>query len=191
LDPTTTRTARLFAGVDVSKDRLDVCLRWNESERHEEEAFVVAYDHSGVDALVSRLLKERPELVVLEATGGFERTVVGALAAAEVGITSVGTPAEISSLVLGIRVNRALPATTTSLKVCGGCALVQCTKAAVLGLRDYLRRFFYAFVGTHISSLKDPAPPRDTLRLGFCLFRAHRGRLGRFSWLWGGFGRRG
>jgi transposase len=82
LDPTT--TARLFSGVDVSKDRLDVCLRWSEPERHEkEEAFVVvAYDHSGIDALLSRLLEERPELVILEATGGFERTVVGALAAA-------------------------------------------------------------------------------------------------------------
>jgi hypothetical protein len=39
--------------------------------------------------------------------------------------------------------------------------------------------------------LKPPKPPRGTLRLGFCLFRACRGRLGRFSWLWGGFGRRG
>jgi transposase len=81
LDPTT--TARLFAGVDVSKDRLDVCLRWSEAERHEkEEAFVLAYDDSGIDALLSRLLEERTALVVLEATGGFERTVVGALAAA-------------------------------------------------------------------------------------------------------------
>ena len=82
LDPTTS-AARLFAGVDVSKDRLDVCLRWNEPERHEkEEAFFVAYDDSGIDALLSRLLEERTMLVVLEATGGFERTVVGALAAA-------------------------------------------------------------------------------------------------------------
>jgi transposase len=82
LDPMTT-TARLFAGVDVSKDRLDVCLRWSEPERHyeEEEAFVVDYDDSGIDALVSRLLEERSVLVILEATGGFERTVVGALAA--------------------------------------------------------------------------------------------------------------
>jgi transposase len=80
LDPTT--TARLFAGVDVSKDRLDVCLRWSEPEMHEkEEAFFVAYDDSGIDALLSRLLEERSALVVLEATGGFERTVVGALAA--------------------------------------------------------------------------------------------------------------
>jgi transposase len=85
LDPTTTRktTARLFAGVDVSKDRLDVCLRWSEPESHErEEAFFVAYDDSGVHALLSRLLEERSVLVIVEATGGFERTVVGALAAA-------------------------------------------------------------------------------------------------------------
>jgi transposase len=82
LDPTTT-TARLFAGVDVSKDRLDVCLRWSEPERREkEETFVVAYDEGGIDALLSRLFEERTVLVVLEATGGFEHTVVGALAAA-------------------------------------------------------------------------------------------------------------
>ena len=78
----TTTTARLFAGVDVSKDRLDVCLRWSEPERHKEEAFVLAYDDSGIDALISRLLEERTVLVIVEATGGFERTVVGALAAA-------------------------------------------------------------------------------------------------------------
>ncbi len=82
MDPTTT-TAPLFAGVDVSKDRLDVCLRWSEPESHErEEAFFVAYDDSGIDALLSRLLEEPTMLVVLEATGGFERAVVGALAAA-------------------------------------------------------------------------------------------------------------
>jgi len=64
--------------VDVSKDRLDVCLRWSEPEgcEEEEEAFVVAYDDGGIDALVSRLLQGPTVLVVLEATGGFERTVV-------------------------------------------------------------------------------------------------------------------
>jgi transposase len=78
-----TTTAWLFAGVDVSKDRLDVCLRWNEPEGHEkEEAFFVAYDDSGIDALLSRLLEERSVLVIVEATGGFEWTVVGALAVA-------------------------------------------------------------------------------------------------------------
>ena len=77
MDPTT--TVRLFAGVDVSKERLDVCLRWSEPEsHHKEEVFVLAYDDNGIDALLSRLLKEPTVLVLLEATGGFERTVVGA-----------------------------------------------------------------------------------------------------------------
>ncbi len=61
----------------------DVCLRWSEPEsREREEGFVVSYDGSGIDALLSRLLEEPTVLVILEATGGFERTVVGALAAA-------------------------------------------------------------------------------------------------------------
>jgi transposase len=93
LDPTTT-TARLLAGVDVYKDRLDVCLRWSEPESHqqEEEAFALAYDDSGIDALLSRLLEEPTVLVILEATGGFERTVVGALAAAGLSVVVVNPP---------------------------------------------------------------------------------------------------
>ena len=104
MDPTTTTrkttkttaaaaAARLFAGVDLSKDRLDVCLRWSEPDWHEkEEAFVLAYDDSGIDALLSRLLKEPTVLVVLEATGGFERTVVGALAAAGLAVVVINPP---------------------------------------------------------------------------------------------------
>src|SRR5215203_141865 len=48
-----------------------------------------------------------------------------------------GTPSDTSSSTLGILVNLALPATTTSLKVCDGCALVQCTKAAVTSAKGY------------------------------------------------------
>src|SRR5829696_8549440 len=97
LDPTT--TAQVFAGVDVSKDRLDVCLRWSEPERHnEEEAFVVAYDESGIDALVSRLLEESTVLVILEATGGFERTVVGALAAVGLALVVVN-PRQVRGMI--------------------------------------------------------------------------------------------
>jgi Transposase len=91
LDPMT--TAQVFAGADVSKDRLDVCLRWSEPERHNEvEAVIVAYDDSGIDALVSRLLEERPELVIVEATGGFERAVVEALAAVGLAVVVVNPP---------------------------------------------------------------------------------------------------
>ena len=47
--------------MDLSKDRLDVCLRWSEPQRlNEEEAFFVAYDdNSGIDVLLSGLLEER------------------------------------------------------------------------------------------------------------------------------------
>ena len=73
-------TTRVYAGVDVSKERLDVCLRWSEPESHEEDLFFVSHDEAGIDTLVSRLLEEHPVLVILEATGGFERAVVAALA---------------------------------------------------------------------------------------------------------------
>jgi transposase len=79
LDPI--RTARVYAGVDVSKDQLDVCVRRGEAQRRADNAFVVSHDDAGIDTLVSRLLEESTELVILEATGGFERAVVGALAA--------------------------------------------------------------------------------------------------------------
>lgn len=66
----------VFVGVDVAKERLDVHLRPSG------EALAVARDASGLAALVERLVGLRPELVVLEATGGFEVTVAAALAAA-------------------------------------------------------------------------------------------------------------
>jgi transposase len=66
----------VVAGIDVSKASLDVALSPSE------ERWSVANDAAGVGALVPRLLTLRPALVVLEATGGYERAAVAALAAA-------------------------------------------------------------------------------------------------------------
>ena len=66
----------MFVGIDVSKDRLDVHLRPSG------EAFAVARDGPGLEALVARLRDHAPLLVVLEATGGFESMAAAALAAA-------------------------------------------------------------------------------------------------------------
>jgi transposase len=66
----------MFVGIDVAKDRLDVHLR------PAGEAFTVARDGEGIEALATRLLARKPELVVLEATGGFETVVAAGLAAA-------------------------------------------------------------------------------------------------------------
>lgn len=65
---------RIFVGLDVSKDRLDVHVRPSD------EQFEAVYDEPGVATLVSRLVHLRPTLIVLEATGGYESAVAAALA---------------------------------------------------------------------------------------------------------------
>lgn len=67
----------IFIGIDVSKDRLDVARHpSNETES-------VNHDRAGIESLVKRFQQIRPTLIVLEATGGVERDVTRALAAAE------------------------------------------------------------------------------------------------------------
>jgi transposase len=64
---------RLFVGIDVSKDRLDVHVR------PIGESFSVASDEAGLAMLRTRLQARKPTLIVLEATGGYEATVAAAL----------------------------------------------------------------------------------------------------------------
>jgi transposase len=77
-----------YVGIDVSKDKLDVHVRPSG------EAFAVARDGKGLRELVERLRGVSPTLVVLEATGGFETIVVGALATAELPVAVVN-PAQV------------------------------------------------------------------------------------------------
>lgn len=69
-------THPVFVGVDVSKDQLDVAVG------AEGPTWTVANDEAGVAALLENLGARPCELVVLEATGGFEVAVTTALAAA-------------------------------------------------------------------------------------------------------------
>jgi transposase len=78
----------MFVGIDVSKHRLDVHLRPSG------EAFAVAYDGAGLERLAQRLAALGPELVVLEATGGFEITAAAALAGAGLPLAVVN-PAQV------------------------------------------------------------------------------------------------
>lgn len=66
----------MFIGIDVAKDRLDI------ANRPAGEAFALPRDESGLEQLIARLSKIAPQLVVLEATGGFETIVASALVAA-------------------------------------------------------------------------------------------------------------
>ena len=65
-----------FVGIDVAKAQLDMALRPTD------ERWAVANDDAGIAALVARLQALPPTLIVLEATGGYQRAVVAALAAA-------------------------------------------------------------------------------------------------------------
>jgi transposase len=75
------RHQRPNAGIDVSKQHLDVCLG-TEDQR-------VGHDASGWDALIARLKDADVDLVVIEATGGYERGLVYALQAAGITVARV------------------------------------------------------------------------------------------------------
>lgn len=66
---------RIFVGIDVSKAQLDVALR-------PDGRLVVPNDDPGIAQLLTRLRAIPPMLIVLEATGGVERPLTGALVAA-------------------------------------------------------------------------------------------------------------
>jgi len=74
---------RLFIGLDVAKDRLDVHIRPTD------ERTSFPYDEAGLGALVKRLQSLAPTLVVLEATGGYEIAVAAALATGGVTVAVV------------------------------------------------------------------------------------------------------
>ena len=78
----------LFVGIDVAKDSLDVHVRPTD------EAWQVPNDPAGQAMLAQRLATMPPGLIVLEATGGYEIAVVGALARAGLAVV-VANPRQI------------------------------------------------------------------------------------------------
>lgn len=78
----------VFVGIDVAKAELVTSLRPSE------EAWTVPNDEAGIQELLGRLRLHRPTLVVIEATGGYERGVVAALASAGVPLV-VANPRQV------------------------------------------------------------------------------------------------
>ena len=69
------------AGIDVSKQQLDAC--WGSQERRLENSA------AGWDELIAKLKTDRVDVVVVEASGGYERGLVGALQAASITVARV------------------------------------------------------------------------------------------------------
>jgi len=65
---------KVFIGIDVSKDKLDVAVRPTET------SMTFSNDEDGISFLVNFVKSLSPSLIVLEASGGLETAAVGALA---------------------------------------------------------------------------------------------------------------
>ena len=75
--------AEVFVGIDVSKSRLDVVMRPSQ------ETWQSTNDEAGVRALVERLQSLSATLLIVEATGGYERLLVAALVAAQLPVVVI------------------------------------------------------------------------------------------------------
>jgi transposase len=73
----------VFVGIDVSKARLDIAVRPAGTSSS------VPHDEAGMATVVEQLRHMQPTVVVLEATGGLEVVLSGALAAAGVRVVVV------------------------------------------------------------------------------------------------------
>jgi transposase len=86
---------KIIVGIDVSKDRLDVAVRPSG------EAFAVGRNAAGLEELAARLRTLSPQVVALEATGGFETIAAAALASTGLPVVIVN-PAQIRSFAKAI-----------------------------------------------------------------------------------------
>lgn len=98
----TAQDVKMFVGIDVSKDRLDVHIH------PVGESFALARDESGLAELVSRFqspVKNKSlAMIAIEATGGFEMSVVAALGAAGLPVVVVN-PKQVHNYAKALGVN--------------------------------------------------------------------------------------
>ena len=59
-----------FVGIDVAKEKLDIAVLGEKKESQ------VTNDEKGIASLVKKMQKLAPDLIVVEATGGYQRAVV-------------------------------------------------------------------------------------------------------------------
>jgi transposase len=80
--------APAFVGIDVAKAELVIAIRPSG------ERWALTNDGAGIQTLVQRVRGRAPTLIVLEATGGYERAAVAALAAARLPLV-VANPRQV------------------------------------------------------------------------------------------------
>jgi transposase len=125
----------IVVGIDVAKDRLDVCVRPSG------ESLIVARTGAGIEELAERLKKLAPRVVAIEATGGFETVVAAGLASAGLPIVVVN-PAQVRAFAraLGKR------AKTDPIDAAVIAHFVEATKAEPRPLPDEMTRLLAELV---------------------------------------------
>lgn len=94
----TARTDSLFVGIDVAKEKLDVHLHPSG------ESLYVANSESGLEELVNRLKRQKPSVIAIEASGGFEALAVSSLAAAGLPVVAVN-PKQVHAFAKALGLN--------------------------------------------------------------------------------------
>jgi transposase len=94
----TAKGLKMYVGIDVSKARLDVHIH------PLGEAFSVSQGDDGHDELVRRLKAHKLAVIAIEATGGYERAVVAALAAAGLPVAVVN-PRQVHNFAKALGLN--------------------------------------------------------------------------------------
>jgi transposase len=84
-----------FAGIDVAKDKLDL------ADSTSDEVAAIEHNDAGIRLIVERMLALKPDLIVVEATGGLERRIVAALLQANLPI-AVANPRNVRHFALGM-----------------------------------------------------------------------------------------
>ena len=87
----TPAAAERFVGIDVAKAKLDVAILPSR------ETFTIDYGDDGLAELVRRLAALRPTLIVVEATGGYERRLAAELTTAGLAVAVVN-PSRVRAL---------------------------------------------------------------------------------------------
>lgn len=124
-----------IVGIDVSKERLDVAII------PRGDVFQVDNDHAGIDDLAKRLASLRPDVIALEATGGFETVAAADLTAAGFAVIIVN-PAQVRAY--GQALGQKAKTDTIDANLIA--AFVQATKPQIRPLPDAQTRELSALV---------------------------------------------
>ncbi len=92
---TTDSSDKLLVGIDVGKDKLDL------ARSDTDEVCTFTNNPAGIKALVRTMKQAQPALIVVEATGGYERAVVDALLEADQPVAVVN-PGHVRHLAKGL-----------------------------------------------------------------------------------------